>query len=121
MSTAFMATNSAEMDPTLHDDTEMANQICLLVVTQGDGTPLCPTFFNKEDAVKLCVGLGQEHPEGVLQLLDTEIVLTFWFKPEMMAAMHHLALAVAWHGEPIKLCIWPPNEYAHKGLHCCKD
>ena len=68
MSNASMVTTSVELDQTLGDDTEIANWICILVATQGDGTPLCPTSFKEEDVVELCIGLGQEHPEGVLQL-----------------------------------------------------
>ena len=77
MTTTSMVTTSAEMDPTLGDDTEIVNQICVLVTSWGDGTPLCPTSCKEEDAVKLCVGLGQEHPAGVLQLSDTETVIAF--------------------------------------------
>ena len=65
------------MDPTLGDNTEIANQICILVATQCNGTPLCPTSFGEEDVVKMCIGLGQEHPEGVLWLSDTQMVLAF--------------------------------------------
>ena len=59
------------MDPTLGNDIDIGNQICVLVATQGDGTPLCPTSFNEKDTVELCIGLGQEHPEGMLQLSHT--------------------------------------------------
>ena len=100
-----MVTTSAEMDLTLGNDTEIANQICILVATKGNGTQLYPTSFTKEGTVKLCVVLSQGHTEGVLWLLDTEVVLTFWYNPEMMATMCCLAVAMAWHGEPIKCCI----------------
>ena len=72
-----MVTTSAEIDLTLGDDTKIGNQICILVATQGNGTPLCPSSFKEENTVELFVGLGQEHQEGVLQLLDTETVLAF--------------------------------------------
>ena len=70
MSSASMATASVETDLTLDGDTKIGNQICIPVATQGDGTPLCPSLLNiEEDAVELCIGLGQEHPEGVLLAL----------------------------------------------------
>ena len=103
-----MATASADMDPPLGDDTQIMNQICILSATWGDGTPLCTTSFKEEDMVKLCVGLGQDHPEGVLQLSDTETVLAFQYGSDMMATMCCLTVATVWHGEPIKLCTCPP-------------
>ena len=65
-----------------------------------------PTSFREEDATELCIGLGQEHPEGVLQLLDTETVLAFSSGSNMMAALCHFAVAMNWYGKPVKLCIW---------------
>ena len=102
-----MATASAEMDLTLGDDTVIANWICKLVATREDGTPLGPTSFGKEDVIELCVGLGQEHPEGVLQLSDTEMVLAFSSTSNMIAMLCHFAVAMNWHGEPVKFPIWP--------------
>ena len=107
MSTASTVTTLVEMDPTLDDDTEIANQICILFATQGNGTLLCPSSFKEEAAVKLCIGLGQEHPGGVLQLSDTKTVLAFPSNSDIMAASCHLAVATVWHGNPIKLHIWP--------------
>ena len=65
------------MDPTLANDIDIGNWICILLTMQGDGTPLGPRSFKEWNMVKLCVGLGLEHPKGVLQLLDTEAVLAF--------------------------------------------
>ena len=76
MSTTSTVTTLAESDLTLSDDDEIANHICMLVTTHANGTPLCPTSFQKEDAVTMCKGLGWEHPKGVLQLMETEMVLT---------------------------------------------
>ena len=45
--------------------------------------------------VRLCVGLVQEHPKGVLQLSDTETVLAFWCDSDMITAMCHLTVAMA--------------------------
>ena len=55
----------------------------------------------------LCIKLGQEYPEGVLQLLDTKTVLVFPSDLNMMAAYCHFAAAMAWHGKPGKLHIQP--------------
>ena len=95
------------MDPTLGNDTNIGNRICILAATWGDGTLLCPSSFTEEDAVNLCVGLGQEHPEGVLQLSDTETVLAFWCNSNIMATIHCLIAATVWQGEPIMLHILP--------------
>ena len=38
-------------------------------------TLLCPSSFREEDLVKLWVGIGQEHCEGVLKLSDIEAEL----------------------------------------------
>ena len=108
MSTASTVTTFREMDLTLGHDTEITNQICILNATQGNGTLLSPTFFCEEDTNELFVGLGQEHLEGVLQLSDTETALAFPSGSNMMVTSCHFAVAMAWHGKPIKLCIWPP-------------
>ena len=59
--------------------------------------------------VKLCMALGKEHPEGMLQLSDTEILLAFQHKSNMMTMMHHLTAAAVWWGRPIMLHILPPK------------
>ena len=107
MSTVSKVTASAACDLTLGKDHELANCIWVLVATQGNGTPLYPDSFQEEDIVELCVGLDQVHPQGVLQLLDTEMVLTFWSSSEMLATMH--LFTTAWHDESIRLCVYPPT------------
>ena len=57
--------------------------------------------------VELCIGIGQEHPEGVLKLLYSELVLGFKYKSDMMAAMCNLNLATIWQEEPVILHILP--------------
>ena len=59
--------------------------------------------------VKLCIGLGQEHAEGVLQLSETEVVIAFQHLTDMIAMMHCLTAAMVWWGEPIMLCILLPK------------
>ena len=108
MSTSSIATTLAEIDPTLGDEIDIGNQICILVTTWGDSTPLGPTSFEEED-VKLCVRLGQEHPDCVLQLLDTEAFLAFQHDTDMMPALCHLTAAKDCWGEPIVLHILPPK------------
>ena len=109
MSTTSMATTSADIDPTLGDDTDIGNQICIMVTTLGDGTLLCPRSFKEEDVVEFCVWLGQEHPEGVLWLLDTETVLVFQCDSDKKATMHCLTVATVWWGQLVMLCILPPK------------
>ena len=102
-----MVTTSEEMDLTLGDNIDIGNWIGILVVNWGDSTLLGPSSFEEQDMVELCVILGQEHPQGVLQLLDTEVVLAFQCSTNMMAMMHHLPAAKVCWGEPIVVCILP--------------
>ena len=103
MSTTSIVTTLAGPDQTLGDDDEIANQVCMLVATCADGTPLCPTTFHQEDVVLMSKGLGQEHPKGMLQLM--EMVLTFQSNSEMMATSCQLAAATVWQCDTIVLCI----------------
>ena len=107
MSTASTVTTSAVCDSTLGDEHKIANCICILVATQGDSTPFPHDSFQEEDLVELCIGLSQTHPEGVLQLLETEAVLTFQSTSEMMAAVYPFGAAMVWHDDPITIC--PPT------------
>ena len=66
----------------------------MLVTVQGDATPLVPISFGEEDVIELCIGLGQEHLEGVLWLLDTKMVLAFSFGSNMMATSCCFAVAM---------------------------
>ena len=68
-----------------------------------------PTSLREEDMIKLCIGLVQEHPDGVLQILDAEMLLAFSSNPSMMAALQYFAMAMTWHDEPVQLHIWPPT------------
>ena len=77
MSTASTVITSVAHDLTLGDEHEIANSTCILVATQNHGTPFPHDSFQEEDLVELHVGLGQEHPEGVLQLSDTKVVIAF--------------------------------------------
>ena len=96
MSTASTVTALVVHDLTLGDELEIANCICILVATQGDGTPFPHDSFQEEGVVELCMGLGQAHPEGVLWVSETEVVLAFWSTSEMMATMH--LLEWPWYG-----------------------
>ena len=77
MSTTSTVTASAVRDLTLGSECEIINFICILVATQGHGTLFPPNSLQMEDLVKLCVGLGQAHAEGVLWPSETKVVLTF--------------------------------------------
>ena len=66
-------TISAACDSTLGSEHQIVNCICILIATHGDGTVFSHNSFQEEDLVrKLCVGLGQAHLEGVLQISVTE-------------------------------------------------
>ena len=59
MITASTVTTSVATDSTLDDELEIVNWICVLVATQGDGILFSPDSFQEEEAIKLCIGLGQ--------------------------------------------------------------
>ena len=77
MSTTPTVTNLVVCDLTLGNEHETANHICILVATQGNGTPFPHDSFQEEDVVELCMGFGQENLEGVLWLSKTKAVLAF--------------------------------------------
>ena len=77
-------------DSTLGNEHKITKHICILVATQGDGTPFPHDSFQEEDFVELCMSLGQVHLEGVLWVSQTKAVLTFQSTSEMMAIMHLL-------------------------------
>ena len=58
MLTTFKATASVDVDLTLDNKMDIGSRICILVATQGDASPLCPSSFKEEDMLKLCVGVG---------------------------------------------------------------
>ena len=109
MSTAFTVTASAVRDLTLGDELEIVNCISVLAATQGDGTLFHLNSFQEEDLVKLCIGLGQVHQEGVLWLSYTETVLTFCSGSEMMATVPPYMVAMSLHDEPIQICVHQPT------------
>ena len=95
------ATASVMRDLTLDDEPEIANCFCVLVATQGDGTPFSPDSFQEEDKVKLCMGLGHAHLGVVLQLLDTETVFTFCSGSKMGQSARD---GVTWPGNALPKC-----------------
>ena len=109
MSTTSTVTASVICDPTLGNVHNLVNCICTLVATQGNGTLFSPNSFQEEDLVELCVSLGQAHPDGVFQILETKALLAFCSTTEMMATMHLLGAAMAWCNKPIGLHTHPPT------------
>ena len=67
------------------DSTLGANCICILVATHGNGTLFPHDSFQEQELVELCVGLGQVHLVGVLQILEMEALLPFQSTAEMTA------------------------------------
>ena len=59
--------------------------------------------------VELCVGMGQAHPNNVLQLMAMELVMTFCSSEEMLATVHLITMATIWHDDPVRLHNWPPT------------
>ena len=77
MSTTSTATTLVAHDHTLGDDPDLANPMCVLTITRGDGTVFDPNYLWEEDIVELCVVVGQAQPKGVLQLSAMELVVAF--------------------------------------------
>ena len=77
MSTTSMATILAKLDLTLGDDTVIAIHICVVIASWGSGTLLDPTSFREEDAIELCIGLGQGYLKGVPQISYIKTILEF--------------------------------------------
>ena len=102
------ASTSVACDLTLGDDHEIANHICILAATLGDGTQLHPDCYQEKDIVRLCVDFSQVYPEGVQMLLDMKMVLAVQSSSEMMAAWHLFTAAMVGHDEPIRICVHPP-------------
>ena len=103
MSTPSTVTASAACDQTLGDDSKLLNHMCALAIARGDGTLLDATFILEEDIFELCVKVGQVHPEGVLLLLVTELIIVFQSSEEMLAMACVVTKAMAWHEGPTKL------------------
>ena len=68
---------STVCNPTLGNTHDLANPICILVATHGDGIPFLPNSFQEEDLVELCMHMGQAHPDGVVWILETKALLAF--------------------------------------------
>ena len=103
------ATASVVCGPTLGDAHNLANCICILIATLGDGTPFSPNSFQEDALMELCMGLGQANLDGVFQILETEALFTFHSTTKMMATTCLLGVAMAWHNEPIGLHTCPPT------------
>ena len=77
MSMTSTVTASVVCDPILGNDHKLADRICILLATHGDGTPFFHASFQEEDLVEICMGLGQAHLDDVLQISETKVLLTF--------------------------------------------
>ena len=88
------ATALAAHDCIPGDEMELLNQMHVLVLTRGNGTPFDAAYIQEEDITELCVQIGQTHPKGVLQIL-------------VMA--HGVTKAMVLHEEPIRFHTIPPS------------
>ena len=96
-------------DHTLGNDPDLANCICILTIARGDGTLFDADSLQEENIVELCLGIGQVHPDGVLELLMTESVIAFHSSKEMLAVAHQMNMATVWFDDPIRLHTQPPT------------
>ena len=107
MSTTSTATALVVHGPTLGSAHDLANYICILVATLGNGTPFSPNSIHEEDLMQLCMGLGQAHLDGVFQISETEALLAFHFTAEVTHATHLLFATMSWHVKLIRLHTCP--------------
>ena len=84
MSTTNTATTLVAHDHIPGDEIELLNQMCVLVLTRGDGTLLDAATI-QEDIIELCVEMGQTHPKVMLQFLVTKSVVLFCSGNEMLS------------------------------------
>ena len=53
------------------------DQLCLLSITKGDGTPMDVSSISEEDIIGICVQKSHTHPLGVLWYSAAESVILF--------------------------------------------
>ena len=103
------ATTSAAYDCILDNEVELLNEMCVLLLTRGDGTPFDVASLQEEDLIQLCIDMGQTHPKGLVWFLATELVVLFHSVDEILVAVHGVTQAVALHEESIRLHDSPPS------------
>ena len=108
MAITSTVTTSVAHDHTLGDDSELLNHMCVLAIARDDGNLFDATSIQEDGIIELCVKVRWAHPEGVLQLSAMELVIGFQSSKEMLAVVHMVMKAMAWHEEPIKLHTSPP-------------
>ena len=101
-----MVTAWVEMDLTLGDDTEIANWICVLVATWGDGTLFSPTSFREDNVIELCIELCTQCAAAFRHWDDGHIM--------SLCCSHGL---VPW---ACQVLYKASHSYTGKGLHCCQ-
>ena len=109
MSTTSTTTTSVTQDHTLGNDPNFTNHICVLTIARGYGTLFDANSLLEKDIIELCVGMGWVHPNGVLWLTATELVIAFHFSKEMLATVHLITSAMVWCDGPIRLHTRPPT------------
>ena len=109
MSTTSTTTTSVACNCIPGDETELLNQICVLLLTRSDGTLFETASIQEEDITELCVEMGQTYPKGVIQFSVTELVILFCSGDEMLVMACRVIKATVLHKELIRLCTSPPS------------
>ena len=111
MSTASTATTSVACSHIPGDETELLNQMCVLVLTRGDCTPFNTTSIQEEDIIDLCVEMGQTHPEGVLWFWWLN--QSFCFVLVMKCWLQHVESSKSWFcmKNPLGFVLLPPTTH----------
>ena len=97
-------------DWTPSDESNLKNQMCLLVLTRQDGTPFNATSLSEEDIVEICIRQGHTHPMGVLCYLAMELVALFCSTQDMQHTTCRAIKAMVLQDESIAIRAMAPSE-----------
>ena len=121
MSTTSTATTLVAHDCIPGNEVELLNQMCVLVLTRGNGTPFDVTSIQEDDMTELCFEMAQTHPKGVLQFSVTELVVLFHFMDKMLIMACGVTKAMVLYKEPISLHTSPPSTAQMRAYIAVRD
>ena len=106
-------------DQTPFNETNLQNQMCILILMKRDGTPFDVTPVLEEDTIKICIRLGCTYPIGVLHYSRTKSIILIQSANDMQCATHDVIKAMVLHEEAIAIRASAPSETHVRGLHDC--
>ena len=108
MSITYSATTSRDWE--VPSPYSLCNRLCLLTITQGDGTPMDASSISEEDIVELCIIRGHTHPLGVLHYSAVESIILFSTAEDSSCASRGLVDMTELHDEAITVWTMAPLE-----------